>query len=171
MRAAPLLLGLLACTALTGCDWWDRALPAQARCHCTAPVPVAAAPAPPLRQAQYAERETGAYRGHAYRHHRRHDWHRREAERSVDIYGYSSSSQGYAGSGYGYGADHDNGCCGDDEWHARDGETTRIWADGYGRRHLYDESAVRHYAYQAHVRRRDEPARLDPWHGYDDDWD
>lgn len=183
MRKIPLLLGLLACTALTGCDWWHKAPPQHVTCHCTAPAPMAAAPVDvaPARTAMRGSDYTRErrVRRHHYRHyaHRHHydgyRWHKRQAERSVDIYGYSSASRSYGGGSahgyaYGYGSGHGGDCCGG---HARGRSgTTRVWADGYGRRHIYDESAVRHYAWQAHVRRKGEGARLDPWHGYDDDW-
>ncbi len=184
MRTLPLLLALAATTALTGCDLWHKPPPPK-------PVTVTCNCNPPIRGSRDVEiertvRETPAprrahYRGHGYRHyasgHRyyrghRYQWHQREAERAVEIYNYSSSSHsygsGHSGYGYGYGG-HGSACCGDDRLRA--GESTRVWADGYGRRHIYDQSAVRHYSYQAHVARAQEADRLDPWHGYDDDWD
>ena len=182
MRKLPLLIGLLACTALTGCDWWHKAPPQAVACHCTAPV---AAPAQTettreLRSSQYAatgeryatppsyrpvRRHAGtrhrssqyAYRHHAFRQHG-YNWSERQAERSVDSYGYSSSSRSYGGSGYGYGYGRGGDCCGGGAGGAQFSGTTRVWADGYGRRHIYDQSAVRHYAYQAHVRRTGEGA-------------
>lgn len=196
MRKLPLLLGLLACIPLAGCNWWPGHEPAPQRvivtCHCT----------PPIRGA-VGETRTRAAEAHAYRrtrhsdrryahhyaydsHHdargsRRYIWHKREAEASVDRYGYSSSSRSYGSSTHGdsYSAGHGESRMSyggsDDAGHGdlqgRTGSDMRVWSDGYGRRHLYDQSAVRHYSYDAHMRQKETPARLDPWHFYNDDWD
>lgn len=191
MRTLTLALGLLTSLALTGCDFWHKPPPPKpvtVNCNCAAPAAAPAAVASedtPRVQPVRHRRHHGAHRG--YRAHyghgsRRYEWHKRYAERSVDIYNYSSSSQhygahGYAhGEAYGYGAYGEGhgagGCCEHGGRRAgRFGETKRVWADGYGRRHIYDESARRHYAYQARQRIAQTPDRLDPWHAYDEDWD
>lgn len=204
MRKLAIAMGLLGCLGLTGC-WWQSPPPPSpltVTCHCAAPIrgSVATAAAAPVRQARprhhYAHYAHSS-RGHRYyvRGSRRYDWHKREAERSVDSYGYSSHSRRYSsrsdgtdsygtghyGSGYAtgrayrYGAEgHGGGACcesGSSAQESRFSQSTRVWADGYGRRHIYDQSAARHYAYQARQRIAQTPERLAPWHGYDDDWD
>lgn len=192
MRTVLIAIGLAACAAaLTGCGLWDRLTappkPQTVVCRC----------APALRGARDVATEGTAQRApvrryarhHHYRHHYRHyagsnayRWKKRYAERSVDVYNYTSHARhsgayGYArGEGYGYRYGYGYHGHYGHGWHIprRDhhyGSTTRVWADGYGRRHIYDESAVRHYIYAAHQRARQLPERLDPWHGYNDDWD
>ena len=149
MRKLPLLIVVLACLSLTGCDWWDHLWgttppkPPVVVCRCAPALrgSVAPAPKPVARRAR-----------HRHRHHARYAWHKRDAERSVDIYDYSSRSRAHR----------------ERPEHARN---AHIWADGYGRRHLYDDSAVAHYTYEAHQRHAQQAQRLDPWHGYNDDWD
>jgi len=185
MRKVLIAIGLLACTGLAGCDVWDKLTstpkPAPVTCNC----------APPIRGARDVEIERTvrlapphqrtarhhSYRRYAYGH--AHSWHESYAERSVDIYGYSSQSQsssahGYGTSeGYGYSESHGHvgDCCGQDEHRGYAEASSGVWADGYGRRHRYDQSAVSHYSYEAQERAKETPERLDPWHGYNDDWD
>ena len=195
MRTVLIAIGLLVCAAaLTGCDVWDKLTgsspapqPPAVACNC----------APPIRGARDVETERTVrvapprrhdtrhqvYHRYAYGH--AHSWHESDAERSVDIYGYSSQSQSSSAHGYGHGEAygyseeygyseaHRRGgaCCGDDAHGGYAEESSGVWADGYGRRHRYDQSAVSHYAYDAHERAKETPERLDPWHGYNDDWD
>jgi hypothetical protein len=186
MRNLLIAIGLLALTGLTGCDWWSKpAPPVAVTCHCAPPL--RGSVAPPAAASARAER-TRTYRRHAYHSHRYHRhghrWHKRYAEGSMDIYNYSSHSRSYGEShygGYAYGYGHGYGYSyrgrrhghhhGDRRHERGFRGATQVWADGYGRRHLYDRSAVRHYVYQARVRRAQGPERLDPWHGYNDDWD
>jgi len=182
MRKVLIAIGLLACTGLAGCDEWDRLTgttkAAPVACNCAAPIrgardveierTVRLAP-PRQRSARHHATRRYAY-GHA------HSWHESYAERSVDIYGYSSHSQSYGAHGsaygerYGYSEGHGHGgaCC---ERGGATEESSGVWADGYGRRHRTDQSAVSHYSYEAHQRALETPERLDPWHGYNDDWD
>ncbi len=160
MRKALFVIGLLAATGLTGCDWWDKPAPQ--------PVVVTCQCAPPLRGSNdvWVKKVTRinpvpdrhyADSGHGYR---RHDSY---AERSVDTYGYSSESRGY---GEGYGRGESYGEAGE-----RSRASARAWEDGYGRRHLYDAGEANYYSDQSYQRIAETPARLDPWHGYDDDWE
>lgn len=182
MRKVLIAIGLLACASLTGCDVWDRLTatqtPAPVACNCTAPIRGArdveiertVRLAPPRQHS--ASRQS--YR--RYSHGSSHAWHKSYAERSVDIYGYSSQSQSYGahgsvyGESYGYSEGHGHGgdCCGHGEYAE---ESSGVWADGYGRRHRTDQSAVSHYSWMARQRAKETPERLDPWHGYNDDWD
>lgn len=187
MRKISLLLALGACIALTGCDWWHSkpAQPVTVNCNCRPPIRGALTAPPPVqhtaRRTVYRRsyrRHRAAHYAYAYHRHyahgsRRYLWHKRNAEASMDIYGYSSSSHVSSSHGYGraYGHGYGESCCGEGGLRAHYGATTRVWADGYGRRHIYDESAVKHYVYQAHQRRAQESERLDPWHGYNDDWE
>ncbi len=165
MQKALLAIGLLALTGLSGCDVWNRIVeppkPAAVTCPCAPAQPAAELPAPAA-----APRVARAVRHHAGRRYatRGYRWHERYAESSVDVYGYSSGSRSYGGE---YGAGHEAVPGGEGHFTS----STRVWADGYGRRHIYDQSAVAHYAYQAHVRAAQHASRRDPWHGYDDSWD
>ena len=185
MRKLLIAIGLLALTGLTGCDWFDKPAPVAVTCHCAPPLRGTVAPPPPAASAHVERTRTYrryAYRGHRYSRHRRYGyrWHKRYAEGSLDIYNYSSHSRSYGGYAYGYGYDyghrhghrhHERGFRGHGGHERGFRASTRVWADGYDRRHIYDRSAVRHYVYQARVRRAQEPDRLDPWRGYNDDWD
>lgn len=182
MRTVLIAIGLVACiAALTGCDVWDKLTsspkPQVVTCNC----------APPIRGSRDVTVERTErfappprrYARHSYRriaHSSSYAWHRSYSERSVDIYNYSSPSQGsgahgYAtGEGYEYGYGH-GGCCDHRGGQGYAEAASGVWADGYGRRHRTDQSAVRHYTYEAHQRALETPQRLDPWHGYNDDWD
>lgn len=160
MRKLALLIGLLAITGLTGCDWFSKPKPQPVVVTCKCAAPAMRGSIEPPAVAAPARREAHRYSRYHHDRHRyahngsRYDWHKRDAERSVDRYDYSSHSHRYGEEGEGRAAG-----------------TTRIWTDGYGRRHVYDVSAERHYAYQTHIARAQEAERLSPWHGYDDDWD
>jgi hypothetical protein len=196
MRKISLLIALTAALALTGCHWWpgQKAERVVVRCNCTGAQHRTARgrivrrvrPAHTLTRHRYRRVARLHHRSmrsqyHSARHQRansragsrRYIWHKRQAEAAVDAYGYSSSSH----------VSHSAMQASGDTMmqsraaHARHGAMpahyggqTRVWADGYGRRHIYDQSAVRHYAYEAHMRKKQGPARRDPWHGYDDDW-
>ncbi|MDE3117111.1 MAG: hypothetical protein KGL26_16035 [Pseudomonadota bacterium] len=172
MQKALLAIGLLALTGLSGCDVWDRIVeppkPAAVTCPCAPALRAAEVPAPlaapraARSERHYATRRDAA---HGYR------WQRRYAESSIDIYDYSSASSRYGAHHYGDRRDEHYGVHQQGEEGRQFGEGTRIWADGYGRRHIYDQSAVAHYVDQAQVRAEETPSRLDPWHGYDDNWD
>lgn len=177
MQKALFTAGLLALTGLSGCGVWDRIVeppkpaptPSVATCPCApalrgveaAPVE---APRAARRESHHAGRHYAAYTAHGYR------WQRRYAESSVDIYDYSSASSHYGAHHYGYREDVPHGVRGGEEG-GQFGGSTRVWADGYGRRHIYDQSAVAHYSYQAQTRDEQRATRQDPWHGYNDDWD
>lgn len=178
MRTVLIAIGLLACAAaLTGCDEWDRLTappkPQAVTCNC----------APPMRGARDVEIErtvrlapprqhdASRHSDRGYSHGSSHAWHRSYAERSVDIYGYASRSQSYGAHGRGDGEAYGGECCGGDAHAAAAAQSSGVWADGYGRRHRYDRSAVRHYRWMARQRAKESPERLDPWHGYNDDWD
>ncbi|MDE2014107.1 MAG: hypothetical protein KGJ75_14380 [Alphaproteobacteria bacterium] len=174
MRKAFLVIGLAALAGLSGCDVWDRIVeppkPAVVTCQCAPALPATPAPAPAPRLARtvrhhaYRRYAANQYAGSSYR------WHRRYAESGVDIYDYSSASSHYGHSHYGEDHGEHYGVRQDKEGDHFTGNT-RVWADGYGRRHIYDQSAVAHYAYQARVRAEQGHSRRDPWHGYNDDWD
>ena len=165
MQKALLAIGLLALTGLSGCDVWDRIVepprPAAVTCPCAPAQAAAEVPAPAAAPRVARHERHYAARGYAARGYR---WHERYAESSVDVYGYSSGSQSY-------GAEYGGAPEGVPEGEGHFTGSTRVWADGYGRRHIYDQSAVAHYAYQAHMRDEQRATRLDPWHGYDDSWD
>jgi hypothetical protein len=210
MRKFPLLIGLLACIPLAGCNWWPGHKPAPQRvtvtCHCEPPIRGAAGAAPVARHERHADhrrRRSARHTAHRYAYHshryargsRRYLWNTRRAEASVDRYNYSSASRrygrhrhghatGYAGGysqgwhAYGSGRHESQRAYGSDSGYAhhralqrRYGRGAHIWVDGFGRRHIYDQSAVRYYSYQVHMQRKLLPERLDPWHGYNDDWD
>jgi len=171
MQKALFAIGILALAGLSGCGVWDRIVeppkPAVVTCPCApalrgAETP-AAAPAPRVAQhdSRYAHRRYAAYTAHSYR------WQRRYAESSVDIYDYSSASSHYGARHYGDREGVPHGVRGGEEG-GQFGGSTRVWADGYGRRHIYDQSAVAHYTYQAQTRDEQRATRQDPWHGYDD---
>lgn len=156
MRKALVAIGLLAATGLTGCDWWNKPAPqpVAVTCQCAPPIRGTLAPAAVQRETGRASHRYAAHRDRRYE---------RYAESSADIYGYSSESHSY-GEGYGGG-----GTYGESEERFRD--SARVWEDGYGRRHLYDAGEAGYYADQSHRRFAETQARLDPWHGYDDDWE
>lgn len=85
------------------------------------------------------------------------------------------SQRGYSGGGYGYQGRSARGYGRSPQWRRPTpccsrpnpaGSTTHVWIDGYGRRHVYDDSAVAHYAYQNYQLAAHTPERLAPWTGY-----
>jgi hypothetical protein len=181
MRKISLLIALTATLALTGCHWWpgQKAERVVVRCNCAS----AQHPARIVRRVRPVQTVTRHryqrlahmrhHRANSHRGSRRYIWHKRQAEAAVDAYGYSSSShvsQSATQAGSEATMQRQTARADQGAMQAHYGSQPRVWADGYGRRHIYDQSAVRHYTYEAHMRQKQGPARRDPWHGYDDDW-
>lgn len=165
MRRVLLAIGLLAATGLAGCDRWDALWnkpapqPVAVTCQCAPPIRGTVAPASAAAAESHASVHRRAAHGYRYGH--------RYAGRSEDIYNYSSPSRGSYGGASGYGEEG----YGYRSRQEGTGERARAWEDGYGRRHLYDAGEASYYEEQSHARVAQTPERLDPWHGYDDDWD
>lgn len=148
----PFLPLALVAFAACGCNETSQPQAQQALtvpCRCSAP----AAAAPASVAAVTPPEARHFHRHHGYRWTTAHEsswsatWSESERSSSTVEYGYESSGR---------------------ERHvAVDVSDARYsyWLDAYGRRHCYDRVERREVAWQ---RAGDDRARLDPWHGYDD---